>query len=166
VGKVDERGLRVRLARVEALHERAGTPGERAAAARARDRLVSHLVRLRAEDPVVVFVEEHLAELGVPGAPPPPPAQVPGVDELLRVLAEWELGLRTASEVARWAAEQVDAVELPADPAAEGAIVGEVLLQLSASHSPPSALVSAARRFVRTGDWNEWFSLVARTVVR
>lgn len=164
--KVDERGLRGRLDRIEALHRRAATPGERAAAARARERIAGRLAELRAQDPVVAFVEEHLAQLGVPAAPPPPPARLPHADDLLRVLAHWERGAWTAREVAAWAADQVDAVELPADPSAEGAIVAEVLLQLSQAARPPIALVPAARAFVRTGDWAEWFAVVAQVVRR
>jgi hypothetical protein len=162
VGTIDERRLRARLARVEALYRRAGTPGEKAAAAEARERLERHLDRLRAEDPVATFVRDHLAELGVPGAPPPPPGRVPDADELLAWLDAWERGGRSAREVASWAAEVVDRVELPADPASVGAIVGEVLLQLSSQAVPHPGLIDAARRFLRTGDWSDWFALVAR----
>jgi hypothetical protein len=166
MGKVDERGLRGRLERVEALHRRAATPGERAAAARARDRLVDHLTRLRQADPVARFVEEHLAELGVPGEPPPPPRSVPEVDDVLGVLAAWVAGARAADEVAAWAAELVDRVDFPADPEAPGAMVGEVLLQLSSDEHPPAALAPAAAAFLRTGDWAAWFAVVARETSR
>lgn len=165
MGKVDERGLRGRLERVEALHRRAATPGERAAAARARERLVDHLHRLRAEDPIARFVEEHLAELGVPSAPPPPPPRLPEVAEVVAVLARWEAGDLDADEISDWAADWVDRVDLPADPDDPGAMVGEVLLQLC-SGRPPLALAAASRRFLSRGDWGEWFAVVARETAR
>jgi hypothetical protein len=166
MAKADERGLRARLARVEALHRRATTPGERAAAGRARERLVEHLVRLRADDPVVAFVREHLAELLVDEAPPPPPARLPSAEQVTLVLREWERGTRTSVEVAEWAAEQVDVVDLPADPRARGAVIGEVLLQLSASARPSPGLIPAVEAFLASEDWAAWFAVVAREAVR
>jgi hypothetical protein len=50
---MDEDQLLRRLAAVEALHAGAGTPGEREAAAAARDRIRARLEKLKVEDPPV-----------------------------------------------------------------------------------------------------------------
>ncbi len=52
---IDEKQLLQRLAAVEALHAGAGTPGEREAAAAARDRIRARLESLKAEDPPVEY---------------------------------------------------------------------------------------------------------------
>lgn len=52
---MNERQLLEKLARIEALHAGAGTPGERDAAAAARDRIRSRLNQLQTEDAPVEF---------------------------------------------------------------------------------------------------------------
>jgi hypothetical protein len=165
MGRTDEHRIRRRLERVEALHRGATTRGEREAAARARDRLLQHLHQVRADDPIARFCAEHVAELGVAPAPPPPPEHLPNDAELLRVLARWEMGEWDGHEVQEWAEELVDRVYLPDDPEAEGTVVAEVLLQLAAW---PRVLrpvdVPRIRRFLRDRDWSAWFALVEERV--
>ena len=52
---MDEEQLLRRLAAIEALHAGAGTPGEREAAAAARDRILARLEKLKVEDPPVEY---------------------------------------------------------------------------------------------------------------
>lgn len=165
---VDERQIRARLARVEALHRGATTPGEREAAARARERLLTHLVEMRANDPIARFCAEDVAEYVAVPDPPPPPEILPDVRTILSVLARWEVGGWTSDEVWAWAERLVDRVVLPDDPEAEEAPVAEVLLQLSSLEyvdlRPTD--VPRIRRFLRDRDWGAWFSLVADAAAR
>jgi hypothetical protein len=158
----DERRIRLRLERVEALHRGATTHGEREAAARARDRLLQHLDRVRADDPIARFCAEHVAELGVAPAPPPPPDPAPDQDTVLLVLARWEMGEWSRHQVQAWAEETVDRVVLPDDPSADGTVLAEVLLQLAALLHVRlrRSDVPRIRRFVRDHDWEAWFSLI------
>lgn len=165
---VSESSLRQRLARVEALERGATTPGEREAAARARERLLARIARVRMDDPVARFVAAHIAAMGVRPAKPPPPVQLPTDRELLRVLVRWEQGEWSRRKVRAWAERIVDRVVLPTDPDHEGAAVSEVLLQLAMMHrvalSP--ADVPRIRRFLRDRDWSAWFALVAEAAER
>lgn len=164
----DERGIRARLARVEALHKGATTPGEREAAARARERLLSHLQRVRDDDPIAQFCAQHVAELGVAPAPPLPPERLPDERALLGILARWEAGDLDEDRVCAWAQRHVDRTVLPDDPRADGAAVAEVLLQLAALEHVqlrPSD-VPRIRRFVRDRDWTAWFRVVADAAAR
>lgn len=165
---VNERQIRARLARVEALHRGATTPGEREAAARARERLLSHLVEVRANDPIARFCAEDVAEYAMPAPPPPPPEPVPDVRTMLSVLYRWEVGEWSDEDVWAWAAGMVDRVTLPDDPNAEEAPVAEVLLQLSSLEhvAMRPTDVPRIRRFLRDRDWSAWFALVADAAAR
>jgi len=160
----DEQRLRRRLQRVVALHEGAATEGERQAAANARDRLVARLRQVRAADPVVHFVHRDLQRLGVDRPPEPPEVPLPSHGEMARALVSWERGVWDAQRVREWAAWLVDAVDLPADPCAEGAVRAEVLLQLAMMDRVPlqASDVPQIRRFLRTSDWGVWFEWIAR----
>lgn len=163
---VTEHRLRERLARIEALHEGATTPGEREAARKAGERLMERIVRLRADDPVVRFCREHLAALGVAPRRPPPPTRLPSEERVLTILARWEAGDWSAARVHRWACRLVDRVTMPDDPGR--APIAEVLLQLAALHHvrlrPKD--VPRIRRFLRDRDWTAWFDLVAGAASR
>lgn len=163
-----ESRLRERLSRVEALHRGATTPGEREAAARARERLVARIVQVRDSDPVARFCAEHVAALGVPPNRPPPPEALPTEREVLGVLARWEAGDWTRGQVHRWASRVVDRVTLPEGAHDEGARVAEVLLQLAALHHVDLRAedVPHVRRFLRCGDWEAWFLHVAGAAAR
>lgn len=165
---VDEHRIRARLARVEALHRGATTPGEREAAARARERLLTHLVEVRANDPIARFCAEDVAEYEMAPPPPAPPEPVPDVRTILSILAWWEAGDWSSDEVWAWAEQMVDQVTLTDDPNAEGAPVAEVLLQLSSlghiAMLPTD--VPRIRRFLRDRDWDAWFALVADAASR
>ena len=166
--KVTERRLRERLDRVEALYRGATTPGEREAALRAGGRLLARIEKLRAGDPIVQFVREHLAALGVAPHPPPPPARLPSERTLLGVLARWEAGDWSRERVHAWASRVVDRVTLPADPTDAGAPRAEVLLQLATLHHVDlrPCDVPGIRRFLRRGDWRAWFDLVGAAATR
>ncbi|MEZ4234779.1 MAG: hypothetical protein R3F59_01160 [Myxococcota bacterium] len=165
---VDERTLRARLQRVEALHDGATTPGEREAAHRARHRLLERLAEVRANDPVARFCAEHVAALAVAPEPPPPPERLPDARTLLGLLARWEAGELDGWRLCAWAERVVDRVDLPDDPLEPGATVAEVLLQLSALRHVDlqPGDVPRIRRFLRDGDWNAWFALVADAAAR
>lgn len=168
MARTSERGLHQRLQRVEALHRGATTPGEREAAARARERLLAHIHQVRADDPIARFCAEHVAELGVAPAPPPPPEPLPDARELLGLLARWEAGDVDTDWVCSWAQEQVDRGVFPDDPTDDGAAVAEVVLQLAALEHvrlrPRD--VPRIRRFVRDRDWDAWFQVVADAAAR
>lgn len=157
----DERKIEERLARVEALHRGATTPGEREAAARARERLLEHLAAVRGDDEIARFCAEHVAELAVAPAPPPPPDPVPDVAAVLGVLARWEGGDWTTEDVREWAEEVVDRVVFGDDDP-----VGEVTMQLAGL--PRAGLrprhVPGIRRFLRDGDLAAWFALLAQAM--
>jgi len=169
VGRDVERRLRERLARVEALHAGATTPGERAAAQKALERVVAQLGEVMASDEVRRFVRAHVASLGV--AEPRHVRRsrgMPSTPELLRTLARWERGDWTRAELHRWASHIVDAVVLPHDPAHEGACRAEVLLQLSSrdlGHLHTSDL-PRIRSFLSDRDWAAWFALLAEAARR
>ncbi|HHO53540.1 MAG TPA: hypothetical protein ENK18_22385 [Deltaproteobacteria bacterium] len=160
---VTETSLRQRLARVEALERGATTPGERAAAARARERLMARIVQLRASDPVARFVAAHVASLGVSPARPAPPARLPTEGQLVAALLRWRAGDWGRDELQLWAERIVDRVVLPTDPEAEGAAVAEVLLQLAMLHrvALQPRDVGAICAFLGDRDWRAWFALVA-----
>lgn len=160
---VDEQVLRQRLRRVQALHDGATTPGERRAAAQARERIVARLQRVRNADPVARFVHRQVEGLGVGRPPEPPSVPLPSHREVGVALAHWEMGRWSDRRVSAWAAALVDAVDLPSHPDAVGACRAEVLLQLAMLHRVPlrSTDVPALRRFLRTRDWAQWFELVA-----
>lgn len=161
----DERKIEERLARVEALHRGATTPGEREAAARARDRLLNHLAAVRGDDEIARFCAEHVAELAVAPAPPPPPEPIPDLYAVLAVLARWEAGDWSASDVREWAEEIVDRVEFPDDPVLVP--IAEVTMQLAGL--PRVGLrprhIPGIRRFLRDGDLGAWFVLLAEAMV-
>lgn len=160
----DERKIQERLARVEAVHRGATTPGERHAAARARERLLQHLAKMRDDDEIARFCAEHVAELGVAPAPPPPPAPVPDTHTVLGVLARWEAGDWTMEQVRAWAEEVVDRVEFADDlvllPVAEVAmqLAGLPRVGLRPRHVP------GIRRFLRDHDLQAWFALLAEAM--
>lgn len=162
MGRTDERALRRRLERVEALHAGATTSGEREAAARARERLLDRIAVVRANDPVARFCAEHVAALGVAPAPPHPPAAIPSVDEVLLVLDRWAWGTWDRRAVHAWAAAVVDRVTLPDDPGDAGSVVAEVLLQLASLHLVRLSQrdLPRVRDFLLGGDWTAWFALV------
>jgi len=157
-----EHALRQRMMRVRALHDGATTPGERAAAARALERLMARLNELRSKDPVASFVRDHVTRLGIDRAPEPPAVPIPSAREVCLVLTRWEQGDWTTSEVTTWASALVGAVDLPSHPDAAGAVRAEVLLQLAMTHRVPlrAVHVPEIRRFLRTRDWEGWFTLL------
>ena len=167
-----EARLRERLQKVEALHAGATTPGERAAAAEARTRLLERLQGLRRDDPIARFVAEHVAALAVPPTRAAAPMPMPTLRQVLGVLAVWEAGDLTAEGVQAWAELVVDRVDLPDGCADPGAARAEVILQLAALHriqlTPEE--VPEIRRFLRSdgepGGWSEWFDLLARVARR
>ncbi|MFT4624890.1 MAG: hypothetical protein ACI8PZ_003556 [Myxococcota bacterium] len=167
-----ERDLRARLAKVEALHAGATTDGEREAAARARQRLLTRLATLRRDDPVARFVADHVASLAVPPTRAAPPARMPSVREVLGVLAMWESGDLTAASVQAWAELVVDRVDLPDAADHPAAVRAEVALQLAALHrirlTPTD--VPRVRRFVRSDGssdaWTRWFDLLSEVARR
>ncbi len=165
---VTEKTLRQRLARVRALERGATTPGERTAAARARERLMARIVEIRSKDPVARFVAAHVASLGVRPARPAPPERLPTERELVAVLVAWRDGDWDRDEVAAWAGRLVDRVVLPERSDAPDAAIAEVLLQLAMLHrvalGPDDA--GAIRRFLKDRDWGAWFSLVANASMR
>ena len=168
VASIDERGLRKKIARVEALHRGATTPGEREAAARAKARLVDRLGHVRQSDPIAQFCAEHIIDLGVAPEPPPPPEQMPTEEEIAAVLLFWEEGDWDEEEVCAWAGRLVDRVFLPADADEADAPLAEVLLQLSDLEHVrlmPSD-IPRIRRFLRRRDWGAWFDLVAEAAAR
>ena len=165
---VHERRLRARLARVEALHRGATTAGEREAASRARQRLLTRIEELRANDPIARFCAEHLSELAEAPLPPSPPEPVLDISELLHALARWEMGDWSGEQLHAWACDVVDQVTFPDDPESSGACVGEVLLQLAALHHielRPND-VPRIRRFVRHRGWDDWFALLTEAAGR
>ncbi len=164
----DEHSLRRRLARVEALHRGATTSGEREAAARARDRLLDRIAVVRENDPVARFCAEHVAELGVPPEPPPPPARLPERAELLAVLDLWASGHWSRHEVHAWATSVVDRVVIPDETESAAAVVAEVLLQLAALHHVPLVAedLPRVRAFLLHGDWGAWFGLIEEAARR
>jgi hypothetical protein len=157
----DERRIEQRLARVEALHRGATTPGEREAAARARERLLTHLAEVRGDDEIARFCAEHVAELAVAPAPPPPPDPLPDVATVLGVLVRWEAGEWSTDDVQAWAESIVDRVDFGDDPGTLA--VAEVTMQLAGL--PRVGLrprhVPGIRRFLRDGDLPAWFALLA-----
>lgn len=165
---VTETSLRQRLARVEALERGATTPGEREAAARARERLVARIVQIRANDPVARFVAAHVASLGVRPARPEPPAQLPTEVQLIAALRRWHAGDWGRRELRAWAERIVDRVVLPTDPEDEGAAVAEVLLQLAMLHrvALQPRDIGAIQAFLEDRDWRAWFALVADAAER
>ena len=148
---------------MQALHDGATTPGERAAAAQALQRLARRLEALRADDPVARFVAGHVRMLSVPRAPEPPAAELPDARAMASMLASWEEGAVSDRRVQRWAERLVAAVDLPSHPEHEGACRAEVLLQLAMLDRVPltRADVPAIRRFLRTRDWSAWFERLA-----
>ncbi|MBX2800110.1 MAG: hypothetical protein KTR31_20700 [Myxococcales bacterium] len=160
---VTESSLRKRLARVVALERGATTPGERQAAARARERLMARIAHVRASDPVARFVAAHVAALGVRPPKPEPPATLPTEQEVVAALLRWKAGDWTDDDLQSWAETIVDRVVLPAEAHHDGACIAEVLLQLAMLHrvALDPRDVSAIRRFLRTRDWAGWFDLVA-----
>ena len=162
-----EHRLRRRLERVVALHRGATTEGERRAAAEARNRLVRRLKKVRREDPVARFVAGQLAHLSVARPPEPPSVPLPSHRDVARALAAWEDGAWSDAEVQAWAEALVAAVDLPSDPRAEGARRAEVLLQVAMLGRVPLQAedVPEIRRFLRTGDWEAWFGLIARVAL-
>ena len=150
------------MMRVKALHDGATTPGERAAAARALERLQERLSSVRARDPVAAFVRDHVGRLGIDRAPEPPSVPLPTVRELGLALLRWEQGDWTTAEVSTWACGLVGAVDLPSHPDAVGAVRAEVLLQLAMMHRVAlrPTHVPEIRRFLRTRDWSGWFALL------
>jgi hypothetical protein len=158
-----EHSLKQRMRRVKALHDGATTPGERAAAASALERLMARLDEVRAADPVASFVRDHVTRLGIDRAPEPPSVPLPSTLEVARVLTLWEQGDWSTAEVATWASALVGAVDLPSHPDAHGAVRAEVLLQLAMVHRVPLRPhhVPAIRRFLRTRAWEGWFVLLA-----
>lgn len=162
MARVNEVRLRERLARVEALERGATTPGERTAAAAARERLSARLAQVVALDPVRRFVRAHVAALGVPGRVPEPPAHIPSEREVARVLVRWESGDLTRQDVEAWAERIVDTVVLPTESDHEQACLAEVLLQLAMLHRVAIDVsdVPAIRRFLRRRDWAGWFDTV------
>lgn len=168
MGTMTERRLRERLERVEALHERATTPGEKEAARKAGERLLKRLEKVRADDPIGRFCRAHLAALGVAPRRPPPPPPLPSGRAVLNVLARWECGDWSRHRVHRWASRVVDRVTLPDHPDDTRACRSEVLLQLAALHHVDlrDTDVPGIRRFLRTGNWSAWFDLVAMAAAR
>lgn len=165
---IDERRIRARLARVEALHRGATTPGEREAAARARARLLTHLDAVRQDDPIARFCAEHVADLAVAPAPPPPPEEMPSEEDVRDVLLYWEEGGWDDEDICIWAGELVDRIFLPCDADEEGAPLAEVLLQLSSLDRVrlDPADIPRIRRFLRDHDWESWFELLAEAAAR
>ena len=169
MGRDVERRLQERLARVEALHAGATTPGERAAAQKALERVVEKLGEVMAKDEVRRFVWAHVASLGVPE-----PQHVrrergmPTAAEVARALARWQRGDWGPREVHRWACRIVDAVVLPHHPDHEGACRAEVLLQLSSRRlgSLRPTDVPRIERFLEDRDWAAWFELLAEAAGR
>ncbi len=159
-----EHAIWQRLQRVQALHDGATTPGERAAAAEAKKRLMQRLHAVRKADPVARFVEGHVRTLGISRPPEPPAVELPTRRQVSAMLAAWEEGSCTDARIRDWAARLVGAVDLPSHPDAVGACRAEVLLQLAMLERVPLSPrdVPAVRRFLRTRDWGEWFALVAR----
>ncbi len=155
------------MQRVQALHDGATTPGERAAAASALRRLMMRLSEVRASDPVASFVRDQVTRLGVDRAPEPPAVPLPSTQEVSRVLLLWETGDWTTAEVATWASALVGAVDLPSHPDAPGAVRAEVLLQLAMVHRVPLRAhhVPSIRRFLRKRAWEGWFALLAEVAV-
>lgn len=164
-----ERRLRERLARVEALHAGATTPGEKAAARKALDRVIEQLSQAMANDEVRRFVHAHVASLGV--AEPQHVRKVRGLPtraELDEILQRWRSLEWTGSQVQAWASHVVDSVVLPSDPTHPAAARGEVLLQLSSwdlGHLQPTD-VPRVQAFLGDGDWASWFDLIAEAAQR
>lgn len=168
VATTDERRLRARLARVEALHRGATTPGEREAAAKARNRLLGRIDQVRQNDPIARECAEYVADLGVAPAPPPPPELMPSEEEVRTVLLYWEMGDLHRDEVCAWAAGLVDRVVMPTEADEQDAPLAEVLLQLAAlDHIQLRPTdVPLIRRFLRNRDWGAWFDLIAAAAAR
>ncbi len=164
----DERRIRDRLARVEALERGATTEGERSAAAAARQRVLARLARIRAADPVAAFVAAHLGSLGVPGDVPEPPAHLPDEAEIARVLRQWKAGDLDRHDVEAWAEAISDRVVLPTEADHPLACIGEVLLQLAMLHRVALDVrdVPAILSFLEDRDWRTWFAVLERAARR
>lgn len=168
MARVTERALRSRLARVEALHRGATTPGERQAAALAAKRLLERIRKVRRNDPIAQFCAAHVASLGVAPNRPPPGERVPSQREMLRVLTLWEADTWDAHEVYDWASHLVDRVVLPVRPDHEAACRADVLLQLAGYQrlALRRADVPEIRAFVTSRDWAAWFAFLAEAAQR
>lgn len=169
MGKDPEHRLLERLARVEALHSGATTPGERAAAAKARERVAARLIEARASDATRQFCRAYVWSLGVEEERRDrPPRPLPSPAELAAQLSAWEADELSDHELLAWASEVVDQVLLPRDPDHEGACRAEVLLQLASRDLGrlTSTDVPLIRRFLRTRDWESWFALLATAARR
>ena len=146
--------LKRRLARVEALAQRAGTDGERQAALAAAERIEARLTppgSTVAPDP---FLD-------------PPDGRWPGRNELRVCVEAWEQGALDGDTLAAWAQDRIDQCLLPDvrvnDPVG---IEVEVLLQLSTLHLGvllPARDGPALRAFLDTPlpdtplGWQVWF---------
>lgn len=168
MGRDPERRLRERLARVEALHRGATTDGEREAAAKALQRVALRIVEVRSKDEVARFCAAHVASLGVPGRRNlDRGGRQPTDDEIRRMLQAWARGDVSRSRVRGWAQKICDRVVLPADPVHEGAVRGELLLQLADLDRidlRPSD-VPAMLTFLEHRDWQAWFELLAEAAL-
>lgn len=158
-----ERLLR-KLRYVEALFAGATTPGERAAASRAKRRLLGRLGRPpqphEHRPPWDPRADAALASC----------AAMPCSLEFACVLSEWAHGALSALDVAAWAAWHVDKVLLPDYPPHDvRSIPVEVLLQLSAMRHQPLTVddLPAIRRFLGAGPgealaaWRTWLAHLA-----
>lgn len=164
-----ERRLLERLARVEALHEGATTPGEREAAARALKKVLERLVEVRAKDEVARFCAAHVASLGIPDRPPPDTDEpLPCALDLRRRLTWWHHGHIPASHLRDWASRVCDRTVLPSDPSDPEAPAAEVVLQLAALRRARLKRqdVPAILEFLDSADWGAWFALLERAARR
>ena len=164
MGKDPERRLRERLARVEALHRGATTDGEREAAAKALERVALKIVEVRSKDEVARFCAAHVASLGVPGRRNVDQGgRAPTAAEIRAMLLAWTRGDVSRRRVRAWAQKICDRVVFPADPMADGACRGELLLQLADLDriGLTPADVPAMLAFLDHRDWHAWFELLA-----
>jgi nicotinate-nucleotide pyrophosphorylase len=114
--------LQRRLARVEALADRATTAGERQAAAAAANRLRARLATTRSTIPADPLLD-------------PRGGRWPGRAVLRARVLDWIQGRQTHQAIARWAQQEVDRWLLPDVPVHDPVGVEvEVLLQLSTLH--------------------------------
>ncbi|MCB9763574.1 MAG: hypothetical protein H6739_27650 [Alphaproteobacteria bacterium] len=162
----DRHSLRKKLRRIQALHDRATTPGERQAAAAALDRIRDRMERVDEGLPQPEGVIT-LEELGFTSSEPG--YTLPDRAELIAMLLEWSNGDRTARSVGRWASRLVDKLLLPDLPATDPeAIPVEVLLQLSCMRRQPLAVqdIPAMLAFLAAPPdraaqaWADWFAYV------
>jgi len=171
---MDRRRLLQKLDRVEALRDGATTPGERAAAIGARERLLRRLAEVMSDDHVHREILRGFAAAGrLHGAHlhvvEDEPVELPSAACIAGEIGRWRDGELTRSQLAAWASRFVDKMVFPRHPPDDPrSIPIEVLLQLSCMRNQPlyKSDIPALLTFLGAegdealGAWQAWFAHV------